>query len=364
MVVDAGGVRRAADADELRRQVETGRLFWLDVFGGDAPVCANLLRELGLDDADIAWALRFGQGGRIHIGRQKLRAVTWMAEPNGNLVEIHVFCSARALVTVWIGNVAALDEIRQQFAERVGGAETGYYHVAGILLQLLLGTLDHAFRGLDLEVDALRLRLDQDSSTAEFALVSRHAQKLQSVMASFNRYASAVRAAIVGIETLPGMDERGAAELNEYAEQIADVEQRLSDRRQWMSDLMHDYATAIAQRQGEQISRLTLVSMIFLPFTALTGFFGMNFNWMSSHIDSPQAFVALGVALPIASAVISVCFFHYWGLLRIRRRPHAAAIPRDAPDASAPAAPAAGAKEIANLADARMSDVAADQTRG
>jgi hypothetical protein len=88
-------------------------------------------------------------------------------------------------------------------------------------------------------------------------------------MASFNRYSSAVRSAIVGIEAVPGMDACGASELNEYAEQVEDVEQQIYERRRWLSDIMHDNATAIAQRQGEQINRLTLVSLIFLPVTAL-----------------------------------------------------------------------------------------------
>jgi Mg2+ and Co2+ transporter CorA len=285
-----------------------------------------------------------------------------MAEPNGDLVEIHLFASARTLVTVWDGDVAALDEIRQQFADRIAGAQIGFYQLAGILLQLLLGTLDHAIHGLDRELDGLRLRLDQDSSTADFALVSRHLQKLQSLMAGFNRYASGVRASIVGIEALPGMDERGAAELDEYAEQVEDLEKRLSDRRQWMSDLMHDYATAIAQHQGEQINRLTLVSMIFLPFTALTGFFGMNFNWMSSQLESRAAFIALGIALPIASAAISVALFRYWGYFR--RRSPAAATPRAEAAAPSPAASPAGAGRITLFPEPRPAENAADRTRG
>jgi Mg2+ and Co2+ transporter CorA len=358
MIVDALGVRPAAGAGDLARLRREGRFFWLDVFAGDEPTRAVLLRELGLDETDSAWALRFGQVARMHIGRHKLRAVTWVAEPNGDLAEVHVFGSTGMLVTVWTGDAAALDEIRQQFAERVGGSQVGVYHLAAILLQLLLGTLDHTIRGLDLELDALRLRLDQDSSTSDFALVSRHLQRLQLAMASFNRYASAVRASIVGIETLPGVDERGAAELNEYAEQVEDVEERLSDRRQWLSDLMHDYATTIAQHQGEQISRLTLVSLIFLPFTALTGFFGMNFGWMGRHIESPETFVVLGIVLPVLSAVITVAAFRYWGFIRFRRR----SVPPPGAEAPAPAAHPASASRIAIVSDLPASR--ANQSKG
>ena len=330
MIVDAAGVRSAAGTADLREQLGTGRFFWLDLLGGGDGACSHHLGPLGMDAADVAWAQRFGQAGRMQIGPQKLRVVTWMADPDGNLVEVHVLAMAPCIVTVWSGAAGALDEIRQQFSERAGGLEGSFYHAAGILLQLLLGTLDHAIRGLDLGLDELRMRLDKDSSSADFAVLPRRLQKLQSVVASFNRYSSAVRSAVVGIETVSGMDVRGAAELNDYAEQVEDVEQQLYERRRWMSDMVHDYATAIAQRQGEQISRLTLVSLIFLPVTALTGFFGMNFDWMINKLSSAGAFLVLGIALPVVSVVLSVAWFRRRGLIQLRLWPsRPSATPKD-----------------------------------
>jgi hypothetical protein len=80
---------------------------------------------------------------------------------------------------------------------------------------------------------------------------------------------------------------------------------------------MHDSATAIAQRQGEQISRLTLVSLIFLPLTAISGFFGMNFNWMINHIESKNAFLAFGIVLPVLSVMLSTIWIWHRGLIQL-----------------------------------------------
>ena len=60
-------------------------------------------------------------------------------------------------------------------------------------------------------------------------------QALQSTAASFNRYLGSVRAATTGIESVHGAGIRGAAELNDYADQVEDVEQQLFERRQWCS---------------------------------------------------------------------------------------------------------------------------------
>ena len=85
MVVDRSGVRQAANAAEMREHARAGKFFWLDVFGGNEATRGELLSGVGLDESDVDWALRFGQTGRLYIGRDKLRAVTWMADQAGNI---------------------------------------------------------------------------------------------------------------------------------------------------------------------------------------------------------------------------------------------------------------------------------------
>ena len=52
----------------------------------------------------------------------------------------------------------------------------------------------------------------------------------------------------------------------------------------WLTNILRERAAGIAQHPSDQINRLTLVSVIFLPITFVTGFFGMNFNWMIANI--------------------------------------------------------------------------------
>jgi Mg2+ and Co2+ transporter CorA len=316
IVVQGGRVKPLANSAEFSSCVAGGALVWLDLVG-EGKNATTYLTELGLDSADTAWALRFGQAGRLNIGLKRLRAVTWIADHDGALLEIHFIASAKGFATVWSGDPAILDAIRLQFADRLAAIEGNIYEAAGILLQLLLGTLDVFLQHLDERMEALRLGLNQNLSSADFAATMKTIQKLQTTAASFSRYASAVRSATVGVETVPGAGARGADELNDFADQVDDFEGQLVERRRWMSDLTHDFATAVAHRQAEQINRLTLVSLIFLPVTALTGFFGMNFDWMTRVIASPQAFFAFGVALPLLSVALTTAWLSREGLMRL-----------------------------------------------
>ena len=169
---------------------------------------------------------------------------------------------------------------------------------------------------LDVELDSLRLALGRRTGAADYAALAQRLQTLQSTAASFNRYLSSVRAATTGIESVHGAGVRGAAELNDYADQVEDVEQQIFERRQWMSNIIHDFSAEIARKQSEQINRLTLVSVIFLPVTALTGFFGMNFNWLIESIASGEAFLILGVLLPLLSVVLTVVWLWRRDIIR------------------------------------------------
>jgi Mg2+ and Co2+ transporter CorA len=184
--------------------------------------------------------------------------------------------------------------------------------------------MDYLIESLDANLDDLQLCLDRGSDSSDFASISRRIRALQSVVASFSRYSSAVRTATVGIESLPDMDVRGAGELNDYVEQVEDVEEQLNERRRWMSDMMHNFSADIAQKQGEQINRLTLVSLIFLPVTAFTGFFGMNFDWLNRSIASGESFLFLGVLLPAFCVILTIAWLMRQGLLRFRLWPFAA----------------------------------------
>jgi len=315
VIADSIGVRPVPTTTELRDLVANIDFCWLDVSVRDEAVRTDVLAQLGLAAPDLSWALRFGQSPRMVIERRGLRAVTWLAEAAGEVAEVHVLASPRGVVTVWSGDPGALTEARAHFADRAAELNKSRFQAAAIVLQLLLGTLDQAISRLDTTIHEVREQLRPGAAAVEFTTASQRLQTLQARWADFDRYSSAVRSAMVGVEAVSGMDARGAEELNDYAEQVEDIEHRLSDRSKWGSNILQDYVAAIAQRQGDQINRLTLVSLIFLPLTFITGFFGMNFGWMNEVIGSARAFVALGVALPAVSVVVTMAWLRRRGLI-------------------------------------------------
>ena len=83
---------------------------------------------------------RFGQTGRMTIGQEVLRTVTWLSEVSPSLTEIYLLASRKCILTVWTGDASALNGIRAQFAERAEELEKSPDQAAAIVLQLPLGT--------------------------------------------------------------------------------------------------------------------------------------------------------------------------------------------------------------------------------
>lgn len=313
-IAHADGLHPGASLADLHQHIAEGQYVWLDICSSTSQLDGALLEEFGMDAAEIAWLQRFGQVGRIAITRKGIRAVTWLAAPPA-FIELHFWSSAKGVVTFWQGNPEALDDVRQEFVERFAAASRSHYHGAAILLQLLAGRLDEGISFIDERIHALHDQIQKQPESMAPAELSRGMGLLRDVWLKFDRYAGAVRSAMVGVEAIPGIDVDGVRELNEYVDHVEDIESRLQQRFQWGSDVMQDYNTSLAQRQGEQINRLAVVSIIFLPISFLTGYFGMNFNWMAERIANGWVYLALGVLLPIASVGVTVVWLKRRGVL-------------------------------------------------
>jgi Mg2+ and Co2+ transporter CorA len=122
-----------------------------------------------------------------------------------------------------------------------------------------------------------------------------------------------LRSTLFALRELEATQHRLLAPEQELAQALPDSAARLL--RQAAAVLDDNRATAgrlyallgdlLAEQSSVVFERLTLVSTIFLPLTLATGFFGMNFDWMTNCVGTLGAFVTLGIVVPVLLATVT-----------------------------------------------------------
>jgi magnesium transporter len=109
--------------------------------------------------------------------------------------------------------------------------------------------------------------------------------------------------AIAELEDLPGLEPDQRHEFRDVSGEMIRVSDRIDDALDRLAASLDLLNSTVSNRLNAIMERLTVVATIFLPLTFVTGFFGMNFNWLVQHIDTFAAFAVLGIGLCLGSGV-------------------------------------------------------------
>ncbi|MFF7211544.1 CorA family divalent cation transporter [Streptomyces sp. NPDC008238] len=311
------GVAASAALSEVRERLAACRFLLVDVEvpGEGRPDELPIARELGLEAEDLAWLGREGEAARAEFHGDNARFVVPVVD-DGEVVHLHVFVTERYLVTVHRGPNALVGRFFTRLPRERPADTTA-------ALFLLLEDALETFRKS--AVEALLQVEDLEDEMFE----SRHPQQVYR-LARLRRRAAVLHHALLPYlqatdETItrrmmsgnfPEERQRLAASYQRAARMVLASIESLQDaaRRAFAS-----YSSLVSGEQNGVINRLAIVSTIFLPLTFLTGFFGMNFTYMTDELESKIVFWLLAVGLQALVMLVAVYVLHrtrIWRRLR------------------------------------------------
>jgi magnesium transporter len=271
---------------ELRARDE---FFWLDLDDPDPDEVALVGEMLSLHRLAIEDTQEFGQRPKLDTyGDQLLLVYFGVGEDPEGLpkpVEVHMHISGRFVLTVHRDRCRQFDRARELLDRHPADSEqTLVYRVIDSLTDSILDVLDRvAIRVEEHEREVFNRPRARDRD--RMAVLRRELGSLRRMLVVqrqvFDR-------AVEKIVALPGFDEH----LRSYYRDIGDHLWRAIDdvetARESLQGMLDTYTNEVQER-------LTIVATIFLPLTVITGFFGMNFNWLVNHIGSEWTFFGLGM---------------------------------------------------------------------
>ena len=294
--------------DRVKALLSQGRFFWIDVSPGEAE--RDDLREalripdgaFGAlfafgDSAPRARKLFAGDGVLVFPFTSYLESVGASDGTRYRLhpVEVHVLVSRNYVLTLHEDRFSLPDRL----APYLPGERSDQYTVYAVI-EAMVATAFEELNEVEVVLDALAER-----STAVRGGRVRMAtlRAISSRLSLMRRHVAPERGLFerIGIELKAA--EGADADGQRYFDQLGTQVSRLVDGIDAAADAL---ATVIDLRLNETTYWLTVVATIFLPLTFLTGFFGMNFDWMTDAIDTQLAFWLLGVGLPVVGVALIV----------------------------------------------------------
>lgn len=348
MVTANGQTQLTPDmAKEIGNTGKATPFAWVDLRGDgpNDPETHQMLIDLGVPSVGLKVTGRQDGAGVFSSWQGILVGTTWVIDDDGEtLVPVHFAWEPQGFITVRWGGDAAMQMALDDATNRGPVLFDKPTLVPGVVLQWMLASVADAVTSLGQEVDDLDLQIIDQLEPGQLDTMRVLRQRTAQLQRRFPQYAQALRDGLVA-PAVTGMDDQGWQEFQLYATGVQDVVSHINGVSDGLRNALQDYQTQVGNKQGERINQLTIVSIIFLPVTFLTGYFGMNFGWMDNNLNSLWSWLLLGIALPIVMVIWSIVVLSRRGYLHQRKAKRAARqdSPAHALASSGSSTPATGA---------------------
>jgi magnesium transporter len=305
------------DVSEARERLAAARFLIVDVeLPEEAPADGEgVARQLGLEADDLDWFGRKDEPARADFLGEKAGFVVPVVHDD-QVAYIHALVTEQFLVTVHRGQAGLASNITAQLRhERPPDVVAALF----LLLQEALATFRRAavqdlLLTEELEDDMFQQR--RPEQVYRLSKLRRRSALLHHSLLPYLQVVDEVFTRRMLNPNFPEERQRLAQEFQHAARLVLAHIESLQDaaRRAFAS-----YSSLAAGEQNGVINRLAIVSTIFLPLSFLTGFFGMNFTYLTDELESKVVFWLLAVGLEVAVLFIAFYVLHrtrIWRRLR------------------------------------------------
>ncbi len=319
--------RRRVDPENLDQTFETmrgtGGMGWIGLYQPDDDEMHAVANEFGLHHLAVEDATNGHQRSKLERYEDTLFVVLRPAryldrEEKVVFGELHIFVGRDFVVTVRHADFPNLEGVRRRM-ERTPellamGPQAVLYAILDDVVDQYLPVAD----GLENDIDEIENELFGGAPD-----VSRRIYELHREVIEFQRAAQPLQAMIESLQRGSekyGLEEELGRRLRDVQDHVIRIIERIATFRTLLQNALTVHSTLVAQRQNEEMTRLTETSLaqnedvkrisswaaiLFAP-TLVASIYGMNFkrmpelHWVFGYPFSLALMAAMGVALYLA----------------------------------------------------------------
>jgi len=300
------------DAQALDELIARDEFFWLDLVDPADEQLDGLAQRFGWHPLALEDMQHFRQRPKLDRYAEQMLIVFYgahatkaLADETPRLVEVHLMVSGNWVVTVRRGRCEELDELRRRIAaDPSRDEELVVYKICDVLTDSFFPVLERIDDAIDELEDAIVLKPTDEQLQQVFQLK----RKLVALRRVITPQRDLAARTISEIDDLPGLAHGSRDYFRDVYDHLIRVSDLVDSYRDLLTGAMDVYLSTVSNRLNQVMKQLTLVATVFLPITALTGFFGQNFGWLVLHVRSLWAFLVFGVG----GALLSVVLLYAW----------------------------------------------------
>jgi Mg2+ and Co2+ transporter CorA len=289
----------------------TTGLTWIDVkFDSTTdPQINPMLTALGIDPTQVSLVSNPGDSVAFNVTKTGFAGIAWMDDQAGLPAErLYFTWNANRMVTMRLAGDQAIAEVQQRVMNRADLLLSDPSTVLGVVLQMLLVGVQQGLVKLATQVAALDEQIlntanPSNDQNQQLAVLRK---SMAPLALNLPAYDINVDSALIDPQSIPAMTPGGIAQLQTFANQVDGTAQFIQTITDSMRNALQDLQAQVAGWQGNRINQLTIVTIIFLPITFLTGYFGMNFNWLDDQLNSMGSYLFWGLLVPVLIVMASI----------------------------------------------------------
>lgn len=311
LVLDGQGGSRSLDWEGVVRWQPDQGVLWLHLDYAASGAQAWLREQSGLDEVSAEVLLAEETRPRLVVTHQGLLVVMRGVNLNPgadpeDMVSIRIWLESDRVVSSLQRRLFSIERVPADLARQQGPANAG-----DLLVALAEALADGTGEVIDEISDAVDVLEDET--------LSGEAMRLRSALASLRRRAIALRRYLVpqrealvrlASERTPFLSEMEHSYLREVADAFTRHVEDLEAARERAAVCQEELDNRLSEQVGGRMYLLSLVAVIFLPLTFVTGLFGMNLSGMPGA-DGPMAFWFV-TGILIVVAFLLLLLFRKW----------------------------------------------------
>jgi magnesium transporter len=303
----------ATDEPGIAAQLERDEFFWLDLVDPSPEELARLGEQLGLHPLALEDTREFGQRPKVDVYETHLLVVFFTARvvDDGECVarelEVHVYVSGDFVLTIRRGECTVLDRLHDALLPE--GTEAEDYLVYRIF-DTMTDAWYPAVAAIEERIDTLEAEVLERTRREQLSQIYRRRQEVREHHRLLSEQRDHFKPAAEAMRNLAGLTHGAHEYLRDVGDHLAQVTGELQRQNEDLMARAQTYFNANADRLNAVATRLTVFGTLFLTWTLVTGFFGQNFEFLVSSVDSKADFLLLGVGgLVVPTVVLGVLFW-------------------------------------------------------